>query len=83
MDSKATRSLCVQKMNRHQNHLEYILAFRIPGEQATERRQFMPNKIYDEVSKTYIDVNDKIHFLKDGRFVILSDKNGYSHIYLG
>ena len=72
--------LCVQKMNRHQNHLEFI-TFRFP-ENRPQKDGIVPVEIYDEVSETYIDLNDEIHFLKDGRFVMLSDKDGYSHVYL-
>lgn len=72
--------LCVQKMNRHQNELEYI-TFRFK-ENRPMKDGIVPNVIYKESSKTYIEINDQIYFMKDGRFVMLSDKDGYAHIYL-
>lgn len=71
--------LCIMKMNRHQNHLEFLLAdlgkdhpFGVDLE-----------KIYDEKSETYIEINDNLTFLSNGEhFLWNSAKSGYNHLYL-
>lgn len=70
--------LCVLRMNRLQNKLEYLFA---------DMREAQPFRIstrvvYTETSATYIDINDALTFLKDGSgFIILSEKDGYNHLY--
>ncbi|SEN94645.1 dipeptidyl-peptidase-4 [bacterium A37T11] len=66
--------LCVLRMNRHQNKLEYLFA-----DAATGRSRV----ILTEEDKCYIDINDDLTFLKDGkRFIICSERNGFNHLYL-
>ena len=68
--------LCVFRLNRHQNHLELLLANAKTG--ATKL-------LMEETNKWYIDeVNfDNLVFLKDGKqFIWTSEMDGYSHIYL-
>ena len=66
--------LCVFKMNRHQNHLELILA------DADDGSTIM---LYTEKNKYYIDITDNLTFLKDKKhFVWTSEVDGYNHIYL-
>jgi dipeptidyl-peptidase 4 len=65
--------LAVLKMNRHQNQLEILLADAGSGE--TELS-------YKEINKYYIDINDDLTFLKDGKsFIISSEKSGFNHLY--
>ena len=72
--------LCIMRMNRHQNHLEFLAAA-LPADQKNQTIQ--PEVFYTETSKTYIDINDNLIFLKDGKhFVWNSEKTGYNHIYL-
>ncbi|MBK7382832.1 MAG: S9 family peptidase [Flavobacteriales bacterium] len=40
------------------------------------------NTLYQEKSKTYVEVTDDLHFLEDGAFVLTSEKDGWNHIYL-
>ncbi len=41
----------------------------------------IPDEVYTEKSRTYIEVTDDLHFLKDGSgFVLSSDKSGWNHI---
>ncbi len=65
--------LCVFRMNRHQNKLEYLMADANSGKTKT---------ILTEESKTYIDVNDDLTFLNDNKsFIISTEKDGWNHIY--
>ncbi len=66
-------SLCVYRMNRRQNDLELLSANAANGE---------TKQIYEEKSKTYVEVNDNIQFLPDGHsFVLNSERSGYNHLY--
>ncbi len=68
--------LAIFRLNRHQNHFEILIGNPETGATAT---------LYDETNKYYIDEKnfDNIKFLNDKKhFVILSEKDGYSHIYL-
>lgn len=71
--------LCIMKMNRHQNHLEFLLADLGKDHPFDVELE----KIYDEKSETYIEINDNLIFLDNGnQFLWNSTKNGYNHIYL-
>ena len=66
--------LAIQRLNRHQNHLEILAADATTGQTAV---------FYDETNPYYIDVTDNWTFLEDGkRFLMTSEKDGYNHIYL-
>jgi dipeptidyl-peptidase-4 len=66
--------LSVQRMNRHQNNLDFILVNAKDGSSET---------IFTETDDAYIDITDNLTFLKDGEhFVWTSEKSGYNHIYL-
>lgn len=67
--------LCVLRMNRHQNKLEYLLA---------DARNDSSKVILTEEDKRYIDVEkERLTFLKNGReFINVSERDGYNHIYL-
>jgi len=66
--------LSVQRMNRHQNHLDLLLVDAATG---------TSNVILTEKRETYIDITDDLTFLKDNkRFIWTSDKDGFNHIYL-
>jgi dipeptidyl-peptidase-4 len=61
-------------MNRHQNKLEYLLANASNGASRV---------ILTEESKQYIDINDDLTFLKNGKqFILSSENDGYNHIYM-
>lgn len=70
--------LAVMRMNRHQSRLEFLVA------DAASTEKLIPTKvIYDEKSDTYIEINDNLQFLDDGKhFVWNSEKSGYNHLYL-
>lgn len=66
--------LSVQRMNRHQNNLDLILVDANNGSAKT---------IHRETDAAYIDINDNLTFLKDGKhFIWTSEKSGYNQIYL-
>lgn len=72
--TKDPSTLLILRMNRHQNHLEYLLANSNTGETKT---------ILEENDKYYIDINDDLTFLKDGKhFILTSERDGYNHVYL-
>ncbi len=61
-------------MNRHQNKLELLLSDAGTG---------ISHVIYTEESKTYIEINDHWHFLKNNSvFLLTSEKSGFRHIYV-
>lgn len=70
--------LAIMRMNRHQNHLEFLLA------DVSNINKNIPLKtIYNETSETYIDVNDNLIFLDDQtHFLWNSEKDGWNHIYM-
>lgn len=71
--TKTPGKLAVQTLNRHQNKLHIIMADAASG--ATKI-------IYKESTNTYLEIPNHLTFLKDGKhFVILSEQDGYKHIY--
>lgn len=65
--------LCVYKMNRRQNELTLFLAGAKDGK--TE-------KIYNEVNKAFIEINNNLQFLPDGHsFLFNSELDGWNHLY--
>ena len=66
--------LAIQRLNRHQNHLEILAANATTGETKV---------FYDEENQYYIDITDDWTFLEDGKsFLMTSEQSGYNHIYL-
>jgi dipeptidyl-peptidase-4 len=71
--------LAIMRMNRHQSELEFLLT----GEERNEEGLIEVESIYNEKSKTYIEVNDNLIFTKDGKYFFWnSEADGYNHIYL-
>ena len=70
-----SKDLVVMRMNRRQNQLDVLYANPFTGE---------TRPIYTEKNDRYIDVNflDDFTYLDDGRFVVNSERNGWSHLYL-
>jgi len=77
--SLSNDGLCVLKLNRKQNHLEFFLtdlSQKNLGDIATQ-------KIYDEKAKTYIEINDNLTFMDENKcFLWNSSKDGFNHLYL-
>src|SRR5690606_21324387 len=66
--------LCVLRLNRHQNKLEYLLA---------DARSGSSKIILTEEDKAYIDIEkEQLIFLPDGKhFINTSERDGWNHIY--
>ncbi len=66
-------SLMIYRLNRHQNHLELLLAS--PRTGATQ-------VVYEEKNRYYIEIDDNLHFLPDNEsFIFSSERSGYNHFY--
>jgi len=66
--------LIVFKMNRHQSHLELLLA---------DAKNGKTSVMMEEKNKYYIDIHDHMHFLENGKeFIWTSEKDGFNHVYL-
>ena len=69
-------TLCVYRMNRHQNQLELLLADAASG----TTRLLLKENNERYIAEAHFD---NLTFLKDGkRFIWSSDESGFSHIYL-
>ena len=68
-------TVCVLRMNRHQNKVEYLLANASTGATKT---------MMTETDKYYVDIEkEQLTFLNNGKqFINVSEKDGYNHIYL-
>jgi dipeptidyl-peptidase 4 len=66
--------LAIQRLNRDQNVLDLLLADTTTGK---------TSDLLTETDKYWINVNDDLHFFKDGkRFLWGSERTGYHHLYL-
>ncbi|HKJ46069.1 MAG TPA: S9 family peptidase [Balneolales bacterium] len=66
--------LAIRRMNRLQNHQDLMLGDVITGK---------THIIKTETNKAWIDVNDDLTFLNNGKeFLYVSEEDGYNHIYL-
>jgi dipeptidyl-peptidase 4 len=69
-----SRHIAIQRLNRDQNKLDLLLADAATGKSTT---------LLTEKDAYWVNVNDDLHFLKDGkRFLWSSERTGYRHIYL-
>lgn len=73
--SGSANQLIIQTMNRHQNELNYHLVDLTSGKMSVK-------SIYKETSDTYIDIDNNLLILSDGKSILrTSETNGYNHIY--
>ncbi|MCU0285308.1 MAG: S9 family peptidase [Acidobacteria bacterium] len=70
-----SRSIAVQTMNREQSHLKLLFA---------EQKTGQSKLILEEKSPgAWINLHDSLYFFKKSdRFIWLSEKDGYTHLYL-
>lgn len=66
------KQLCIQRLNRLQNKLEYLFADVTSGQSKV---------ILTDESKTYVDISDDLTFVGDKGFIISSEKDEYNHLY--
>ena len=72
--TKDPNNLAIFRMNRLQNKLEILFANVTKGNSSV---------FYTQENKKYIEITDDYKFTEDGKyFIIMSEQNGYSHIYL-
>ncbi len=64
--------LCIQRMNRLQNKLEYLFTDVIGGKGVVA--------LADE-SKTYIDITDDLTFIGNKGFITSSERDEFNHLY--
>lgn len=64
--------LCIQRLNRLQNKLEFLFADASNGSTRV---------VYTDESKTYIDITDDLRFVGNKGFIISSERDGYNHLY--
>ncbi|MFD2163274.1 S9 family peptidase [Paradesertivirga mongoliensis] len=71
----SSNTLCILRMNRHQNKLEYLLS-----DASTGRSKV----ILTEEDEQYIDIEkERLTFLDNGRqFINVSERDGFNHLYL-
>lgn len=73
--SHKANQLIIQTLNRHQNNLTYHLIEENNG-------SFVSRKIFEEKSDTYVDIDNNLLILNDGKSILrTSESNGYNHIY--
>lgn len=69
-----SRAIAVQTLNREQSHLKLLLADKQTGKSRL---------LLEEKSPTWINLHDSLYFFKSSdRFVWLSERDGYGHLYL-
>ena len=68
-------ALCILRMNRHQNKLDYLISDASTGKSTL---------ILSEKDPYYIDIEqERLTFLKNGKqFINTSERDGYNHLYL-
>ncbi len=73
--TKDPKKLCVYRLNRHQNHIELLMA---------DAKKGTTSLLFDRKNKWYIEDGtfDNLYFLKNGNFVWTSEESGFNHIYL-
>ncbi|MBC8054488.1 MAG: S9 family peptidase [Sphingobacteriaceae bacterium] len=71
----SSNTLCVLRMNRHQNKLDYLMADAASGKSKL---------ILTEEDKAYIEIeHEKLTFLNNGtQFLNVSERDGFNHLYL-
>jgi dipeptidyl-peptidase-4 len=66
--------LIVQRLNRHQNRLDVLLA---------DARTGTVRPVFTETDSAWVDVDDDLSFIRSGRqFLWSSERDGYNHLYL-
>ena len=73
--SKTENNLIIQTLDRHQSKLKYHLI-------SLQKKQINSKVFFEENSKTYIDIDDNLLILKDGKTILrTSEIDGFNHIY--
>ncbi len=67
--------LAVMRLNRHQNKLDILYANPYTG----DSRPFITEKNDRFIDESFLD---DFNYLENGNFVVISERNGWSHLYL-
>ena len=62
----------ISTMNRLQNDLKLYSVNASNGSSSL---------LYHETDEKYLEINDELYFLEDGSFIMLSDRDGWNHLY--
>ena len=62
----------ISTMNRLQNDLKLYTINASNGSSSL---------LYHETDEKYLEINDELYFLEDGSFIMLSDRDGWNHLY--
>ena len=74
--SNVSNRLLLQTMNRHQDSLRYHMV------DFTAGKKPIHSILFTDCSKTYVDVNESLHFMPNGNgFYFTSEKSGYNQLY--
>jgi dipeptidyl-peptidase-4 len=65
--------LCIYQLNRAQNRLNLLKA---------DPKTAKTTLLLAEENKYFININDDLRFLEDGRFLWTSERSGFNHVYL-
>ncbi len=72
--TKAPDKVCIYRMNRLQNKMDFLLADATTGKTSV---------IFTDKNDKYIEIGDAATFLPDGHtMIIASERSGYNHLYL-
>ena len=66
------KTLCIQRLNRLQNKLEFIF---------TDASTGKGKIVFTDESKTYVDITDDLKFVGNKGFIISSESDEYNHLY--
>jgi len=70
----ASGELMIQRLNRHQNRLDVLIADPATGAART---------IFSDTDSAWVEVDDDFAWVEDGRrFVFSSERDGFNHLYL-
>ncbi|NBN98104.1 MAG: hypothetical protein EBV19_02535, partial [Flavobacteriia bacterium] len=73
--SNVSNRLILQTMNRHQDSLTYHMV-------DFSGKKPLHSILYTDVSSSYVDVNEALHFMPKGEgFYLTSEKSGYNQLY--
>lgn len=72
--AESPTELLVQRLNRHQNRLDVMVA---------DARTGATRTLFTETDSAWVNVDDDLSFIRGGRqFIWSSERDGYNHLYL-
>ena len=72
--AESPHEIVIQRLNRHQNRLEVMLADARTGASRT---------VFTDTDPAWVEVDDDFHWVNGGRdFLFSSERDGYNHLYL-